>query len=196
MRFTPAARRRACLCLEEYGRRKTPLSRSASLTWTSASSSSIPSELNPSASLWSMAPLVISCDQHNRYAQKTAVETRKTDQRKQRKLTLRLSVWNLSSLRRSRSLSLRLCLCCRACSASVCLCRALCRCAIPRLAPPWLGTLVKPWHRGKLNSSTWSKRTLLCLPVNLDLLRMDRAAKQKNILKTQGKKIIIYCEII
>lgn len=135
-----------------------------------------------------MAPLVISCDQHNRWSQKTATETRKTEQRKISKLTLCFSVWNLFSLRRSRSLSLRLCLCCRACSVSVYLRRALCRCLMPRVAPPRLGTLVKPWHRGKLNSNTWSKRTLLCLPENLDLLRMDRAAKQERNLKTQGKK--------
>lgn len=132
-----------------------------------------------------MAPLVISCDQDNSESQKSAVETRKIERRRRSKLTLCFSVWNRSSLRRSRSLSLRLCLCCRACSASVYLCRPLCRCLMPRVAPPWLGTLVKPWHRGKLNSSTWSKWTLLRLLENLDLLRMERAAKQE---ETQGKK--------
>lgn len=74
-----------------------------------------------------------------RSAQETKLERRSSSETKrtaETKLTLCFNVWNLSSLRRSRSLSLRLCLCCRACSASEYLCRALCCCLMPRLAPP------------------------------------------------------------
>lgn len=107
-------------------------------------------------------------------------------------LTLCLNALSLSSLSLSLSLALRLCRCSSACSATVYLCRVQCLRIMPRVAPPWLGTLVKPWQRGKLNTVTWWKRTLLCAPASLGLFRMDRTGcvrkrDNENIRKSELK---------
>lgn len=91
--------------------------------------------------------------------------------------TLSFNASSFSSLRLSRSFSLRLRRCSSACSAREYLWRALCFRVMPNVAPPWLGTLVKPWQRGKLKTVTWSKRTLLCTPASLGLLRMGRTGR-------------------
>lgn len=66
IRFTPAAWRSACLCLDEYGLRTPPSSNSASLMLLPLSSSGTWSTVSLSASGWSVAPLVINWNQNKR----------------------------------------------------------------------------------------------------------------------------------
>lgn len=191
MRFTPAARRRACRCLEEYGWRKAPSSRSA-LPMRMSVSSGIWSTVNLSASAWSMAPLMISWNQQIKWDTGCRDKQCKLMQTLNA-LTLCFKAWSRSALSLSLSLSLRLCRCSSACCASVYLWRALCRCIMPSVAPPWLGTLVKPWQRGKLNTVTWSNLTLFCVPASLGLLRMGRTGKDRTNLKC---RVSIWCRSI
>lgn len=95
-------------------------------------------------------------------------------------LTFSLRASSFSSLSRLRSFSRRRSCCSTANSASVYVRSALWRCIIPRVHPPRLGTLVKPWHRGKKNTVTWSKVTLPRRGL-LAFLRMDVAVDGESI---------------
>lgn len=96
-------------------------------------------------------------------------------------VSLCMSVSSLSSLSLSLSLSLRLLRLSWVCSASVYLRRALCFLTMPRVAPPRLGTLVKPWQRWNRNTVTWLKTTLLLWPLlsweSFGLFRMERMGR-------------------
>lgn len=63
--------------------------------------------------------------------------------------TFHLSASSFSSFKRRRSFSCRARACSWVNSAREKRRQALWREAIPRVQPPRLGTLVKPWHRGK-----------------------------------------------
>lgn len=92
--------------------------------------------------------------------------------------TFSLRASSFSSLSLLRSFSRRRSRCSTANSASEYVRSALWRCIMPRVHPPRLGTLVKPWHRGKKNTVTWSNVTLP-RRARLDFLRMDVAMDGK-----------------
>lgn len=191
IRFTPAAWRRACLCLGEYGLRTPPSSNSASLMWMTLSSSGTWSTVSLSASCWSVAPLVINWNQNKKDKIRRYFIFYTSNENKWRnQLTLCLKALNFSSLSPSCSLILHLCCCSSACSATVYLWMVLCLWTMPRVAPPRLGTLVKPWQRGKLNTVTRSKRTLLCVPLSLGLFRMGRTGGVRKGHRAHKEKLI------
>lgn len=95
-------------------------------------------------------------------------------------LTFSLRASSFSSLSLLRNFSRRRSRCSTANSASVYVRSTLWRCIIPRVHPPRLGTLVKPWHRGKKNTVTWSKVTLPRRAL-LDFLRMDVAVDGERV---------------
>lgn len=93
-------------------------------------------------------------------------------------LTFSLRASSFSSLSRLRSFSRRRSRCSTANSARVYVRSTVCRCIMPSVHPPRLGTLVNPWHRGKKNTFTWSNVTLPRRAL-FDFFRMDVAAEKK-----------------
>ena len=95
-------------------------------------------------------------------------------------------------------MSLSRCLRCRAaaCSSSVYLWRALWFHTMPSEAPPWLGTLTKPWHRGKWKTVTTSNLTLCPLPsARLRFLKMEPTNQKKKGKQNKSLfEVVIQCD--